>query len=75
MSVRILTARPHRLFASIAKEIGVRERRGERALLLVPEQFTLAAERELMDRLHLQGMFLIDVLSPSRLYDRVLASA
>lgn len=75
MSVRILTARPHRLFPSVVRELGAHEKRGENAILLVPEQFTLAAEQELMQRLHLDGMFLINVLSPSRLYDHVLASA
>ena len=45
MSVRILTARPHRLFASVAKELGQLEKQGEKVVLLVPEQFTLAAER------------------------------
>lgn len=73
MSVRILTARPHRLFTSVAKELGQLEKQGEKVVLLVPEQFTLAAERELLDRLHLDGLFLIDVLSPSRLYERILS--
>lgn len=75
MSVRILTARPHRLFSAVVRELGTLEKQGEKAILLVPEQFTLAAEHELMDRLHLDGLFLIDVLSPSRLYERVLSAA
>lgn len=75
MSVRILTARPHRLFPSVVNELGKLEKQGEKAVLLVPEQFTLAAERELMDRLRLDSLFLIDVLSPSRLYERVLSAA
>jgi len=75
MSVRILTARPHRLFSSVSEELGQLERQGEKTILLVPEQFTLAAERELMDRLHLDGLFLIDVLSPSRLYERILSAS
>ncbi|MBQ7867540.1 MAG: PD-(D/E)XK nuclease family protein [Clostridia bacterium] len=75
MSIRILTARPHRLFPTVVEEIGLYEKQGQRVLLLVPEQFTLAAERELMQRLQLDGMFLTDVLSPSRLYDHVLTAA
>lgn len=75
MSVTILTARAHRLFASVVEALGQCAKRGEDALLLVPEQFTLAAERGVMDRLHLTGMFLIDVLSPSRLSEQVLSSA
>lgn len=75
MSVTILTARAHRLFASVVEALGQCAKRGEDALLLVPEQFTLAAERGVMDQLHLTGMFLIDVLSPSRLSEQVLSSA
>ena len=75
MSVRILTARPHRLFPTVVRELGAHEKKGESAILLVPEQFTLAAEQELMQRLHLDGMFLINVLSPSRLYEHVLSFA
>ncbi|MDD3335535.1 MAG: PD-(D/E)XK nuclease family protein [Eubacteriales bacterium] len=70
MAVRILTARPHRLFPSLCKELG--ERREENAILMVPEQLTLQAERELMTSLKVEGLFTIDVTSPSRLYERVL---
>lgn len=73
--VRILTARPHRLFQPVVEEIGAKFRRDEPTILLVPEQFTLQAERELMTRLRVQGFFSINVLSPSRLYEHVLASA
>ena len=75
MSVTILTARAHRLFAPVVEALGQCAKRGEDALLLVPEQFTLAAERGVMERLSLTGMFLIDVLSPSRLSEQVLAAA
>ncbi|MBE5801521.1 MAG: hypothetical protein E7319_04455 [Clostridiales bacterium] len=73
-NVRILTARPHRLFAPVAREIGEKLRHGQESILLVPEQLTLQAERDLMDLLKLDGLFLIDVLSPSRLYERILES-
>lgn len=73
--IRILTARAHRLFAPIVAELGAHLKARESSLLLVPEQFTLAAEQELMARLHLDGMFLIDVLSPSRFSEHVLAVA
>ena len=75
MSIRILTARPHRLFPSVVEAVGRHERKGENVLLLVPEQFTLAAEQALMKRLRLQSMFFINVLSPSRLYEHVLSAA
>lgn len=75
MAITILTARAHRLFPAVVEALGERVRRGETSLMLVPEQFTLAAERELMTRLHLTGMFLIDVMSPSRFSEHVLAAA
>lgn len=74
-SVRIITSRPHRLFQHIVREIGMKFKQNEPTILLVPEQFTLQAERELMQRLHLHGFFTINVLSPSRLYEHVLEAA
>ncbi len=70
--IRILTARPHRLFAPVANELNQLRLKGQEAILLVPEQLTLQAERDLMQQLNLSGLFLIDVLSPSRLYERIL---
>lgn len=75
MSIRILTARPHRLFPSVVSALGKHLQNQQMAVLLVPEQFTLAAERELMERLQLQGMFDLEVLSPSRLYEHILSDA
>ena len=75
MSIRIWTARAHRLFPAIVEAMGRHLAKDETAILLVPEQFTLAAERELMSRLKLEGMFQLDVLSPSRLYEHVLSAA
>lgn len=43
--------------------------------MLVPEQFTLQAEREIMEQLRLKGLFSIEVVSPTRLKNRVLAAA
>ena len=75
MAVRILTARAHRLFGPVAEELGMRLQNAESSLLLVPEQLTLTAERELMKRLNVEGLFLIDVMSPSRLCEHVLEAA
>ncbi|HIU19565.1 MAG TPA: PD-(D/E)XK nuclease family protein [Candidatus Limiplasma stercoravium] len=72
MDVTIHTARAHRLFAPMAQRLGELNARCENVLVLVPEQFTLAAERALMDALKLEGMFYLQVLSPSRLAERVL---
>ena len=75
MSILILTARPHRLFSAVVERLGAHIQKDESAILLVPEQLTLTAERELMERLHLQGMFSLEVLSPSRLYEHILSDA
>ena len=69
--MRLLTGRPHRLLAPLIDEIGALSARGERCMLLVPSQYTLQAEIEVMSRLALPGSFLIDVLSPGRLRSRV----
>ncbi|MDD3411303.1 MAG: PD-(D/E)XK nuclease family protein [Eubacteriales bacterium] len=70
--IQVLTGRAHRLLAPVIERIGALHRQDKPCILLVPEQFTLQAERELMDRLKLDGFFTIDVLSPSRLSRRVL---
>ncbi len=44
-------------------------------LVIVPEQYTLQTERDLMDGLELPGFFDLEVLSPSRLTERVFAQA
>ena len=44
-------------------------------LVIVPEQYTLQTERELMDGLRLPGFFDLEVLSPSRLTERVFSQA
>ena len=44
-------------------------------LVIVPEQYTLQTERELMEELNVPGFFDLEVLSPSRLTERVFAAA
>ena len=73
--MRIITARPHRLLPAVIAEIGELSQRGERCMLLVPSQYPLQAEIELMTQLALDGSFLIDVLSPGRLQERVFERA
>ncbi len=70
--VRVLTARPHRLLQPLIARIGALYQNGEPCMLLVPEQFTLQAEKEIISRLKLSGMFSIEVISPTRLKHRVL---
>ncbi len=73
--VTILGGRPHRLLPHIVEEIGLHHQEGEICLLLVPEQYTLQAEVELIRRLDLPGFFNIQVLSPSRLTKRIFDAA
>lgn len=73
--VRVITARPHRLLQPMIERIGQLRKAGKSCVMLVPEQFTLQAEREIMERLHLKGLFSIEVISPTRLKYRVMASA
>lgn len=70
--ITFLTARPHRLFEPLCQRLSAHLAKNETVVLLVPEQLTLHTERALMDKLHLEGFFSIDVLSPSRLNERVL---
>lgn len=67
MGVKILTGRAGRLAPLMLREIAQARQAGKRVLVLVPEQFTLLMEREIMDGLHLPGLMDVEVLSPSRL--------
>ena len=68
---RLNCGRAHRLWAPMAEEISTLYQQGERISLLVPEQYTLQAERDLMRDLGIRGFFRLDVLSLSRLEYRV----
>ncbi|MBQ8557028.1 MAG: PD-(D/E)XK nuclease family protein [Clostridia bacterium] len=70
-AVRIWGARAGQLLPYLLPEIDACRRRGERVILLVPEQYTLQAERELVEGLALPGLIDIDVLSPRRLTRRI----
>ena len=69
--VDILCARAHRLWAPMAERLAARYREGGRILVIVPEQYTLQAERDLMLALRVKGFFNLEVLSPSRLQHQV----
>ena len=73
--MKIITARPHRLLSECIGRIGSHAAAGEKSMFLVPSQYTLQAEIEIMTRLNLPGSFLIDVLSPTRLKSRVFECA
>lgn len=69
--VRILGARAGRLLPHILPMIDACRRAGQPVVLLVPEQYTLQAERELIHGLALPGLMDIDVLSPRRLARKI----
>jgi len=73
--MKIITARPHRLLDVCISRIGQAVAEGKRCMFLVPSQYTLQAEIEIMTRLNMEGTFMIDVLSPGRLQSRVFERA
>ena len=73
--MEILTARPRRLEAELIRRVGLHIRENERCMVLVPSQETLRTELLLMEGLSLPGSFLIDVLSPGRLRERIFERA
>ena len=73
--MKIITARPHRLLDVCISRIGQAVQQGKRCMLLVPSQYTLQAELEVMTRLDIEGTFMIDVLSPGRLQSRIFERA
>ncbi len=55
----------------VLREVAQAAARGERVLMIVPEQLTLSAELQLADALSAPGFLLAEVLSPTRLLRRV----
>lgn len=73
--LRIVMGRTGRLWPSVTETAtrAIHEKRS--FLLIVPEQYTLKAERDLMASLHLPGLFYLSVLSPSRFQKLVFERA
>ena len=69
--VRIIGGRAGRLLPHILPKIGEASKAGTRVILLVPEQYTLQAEREIIAGLQLPGLLDIEVLSPRRLTRKI----
>lgn len=68
---RIIGARAGQLMPWLLPKIDSFRKRGIPVLLLVPEQYTLQAEREMIEGLDLPGLMDVDVLSPRRLSQRI----
>lgn len=73
--MKVICGRPHRLLDVCVSKVGELAEHGEKCMLLVPSQYTLQAEVEIMNRLQIEGSFLIDVLSPGRLRTRIFERA
>ena len=69
--VRIIGGRAGSLLPHILPLVDGARRQGIPVLLLVPEQYTLQAERELITGLNLPGLLDVEVLSPRRLMRRI----
>lgn len=67
----ILGARTRRLWPQLREQVARSREQGRRCLLLVPEQYTLQAERDLIRELALPGFFEIEVFSLSRFIQRL----
>ncbi|MBQ7455883.1 MAG: hypothetical protein IJS53_05510, partial [Clostridia bacterium] len=63
--------RTRRLWPHLLASVAAQRAQGVRCVLLVPEQYTLQAERSLIDGLKLNGFFEIEVLSASRFAERL----
>ena len=72
--VQIVGGRAGRLLPWLLPQIANAREAGQPVLLLVPEQYTLQAEREIIAGLQLPGLMDIDVLSPRRLTRRIRES-
>jgi len=67
----IYGGRSHALWSSLESKVAQARNEGRRCLLIVPEQYTLQAEKDLLTGLCLKGFFDIDVLSYSRFIKRL----
>ena len=68
----ILGGRTGALWQPLAEEIAKAYHQGSEVVLLVPEQYTLKAERDMLEALQVPGFFRLHVLSPSRFESRVM---
>lgn len=65
--IRILGGRAGSLWAQASRQLKTSYHAGKNVVLLVPEQYTLQAERDALSVLAVKGFFRLQVLSPSRL--------
>ncbi|OHW62529.1 ATP-dependent helicase/deoxyribonuclease subunit B [Andreesenia angusta] len=70
---RASTGKSHELMSRIASDIG--DESVEKVILLVPEQYTLHAEYELINKMKLSGLIKAEVLSFKRLAYRLISNS
>ncbi len=77
MSIRYLTGRAQAVKPRLYEELRAALAGPDEhpLLVLVPEQYTLQSERDIIGALDLEGSFRLQVLSPARLFSRVFAEA
>lgn len=63
--------RTGRLWQALEKQVALSRSENTRCILIVPEQYTLQAEQNLLQGLHLPGFFDIEVFSYSRFIQRL----
>lgn len=74
-TVTVIGGRSGTLSPCLLGRIAESRRAGRRTVLYVPEQYTLQAERELIEGLRLPGLLDLDVVSPRKLRRQVAANA
>lgn len=74
MSVNIYGYRLNSALKPMLKKINSIIEQNENAVVLVPEHYTLQAEKDLMYGLQLDGLFNVEVMSPKRLQTRIIES-
>jgi len=77
MPIRYLTGHSHAVKPRLYEELGAALREGgsHSLVVLVPEQYTLQSEMEIIDALGIPGSFRLQVTSPARLFSRIFAEA
>lgn len=70
-TAEVICGRAGCLWTALLQGIAESRTAGKECILLVPEQYTLQAEKDLITDLKLKGLIDIDVLSPQRLQTRV----
>lgn len=77
MPIRYLTGRASAVKPRLYEELRAALNASEEhpLIVLVPEQYTLQSEMEIIDALNISGSFRLQVLSPARLFSRIFSEA